>query len=313
MDIYKFPSQKNQARIIITDSGLGGVSVQALLDKELRKSKLYLDFEIIFFNALADHDCGYNTMSKKSEKLSVLENAISGMLKLDPDIIFIACNTLSVLYPFTKISSKLSIPVISIVDIGVDMVLQNTKDSDTSGIIIMGTETTITSRIHEKSLMEKGIETNRIITQKCKSLESYIQSDPYSTIVNRLIEKYVDEAANKMRANFDHLFVILACTHYGYSISIFKEKLKNKFGDSVTMLNPNEQMAKHFSPETSTQKSIHYSVKHKVLSKVQISALEIAHLFPLLTHDSVAVAESLKNYTYKPNLFHFIKKDCIKN
>ncbi len=294
---------KDHLKIIVTDSGLGGLSVHALLDKELRKRKLNLNIEIIYFNALADHNYGYNTMSSKNEKLRVFEQALSGMLKFEPDIILIACNTLSVLYQFTEISKKIKIPVISIVDIGIDMVLQNINRNNNFAVIIFGTETTINSNTYQNSLVEKGVKISGIINQKCNNLESEIQLNPLSSKVNNLIEKYVDESARKINNSFNRIFALLACTHYGYSESIFIKKLTKQFGKSVTILNPNEQMAKQFNSNVQTGNLGYNRIKHKIYSKVEVYDSEISNLSHLLAQDSEEVTKAFKNYIYEPNLF----------
>ena len=40
-------------RIVVTDSGLGGISVLAELEHRLREAKIYKKAELIFFNSIS--------------------------------------------------------------------------------------------------------------------------------------------------------------------------------------------------------------------------------------------------------------------
>lgn len=189
--------EKDHLKIIITDSGLGGLSVQALLDRELRKQKIDSFIELIFYNSVAHHDYGYNTMKKHNEKVRVFNSALNGMLKLNPDIILIACNTLSVLYHYTQASKKINSPVLGLIDLVVELILENIPQDSEYSIILFGTETTITSNQHKLKLESYGINEIKIVTQACRDLESEIQINPMSDGVKLLIEKYVDESLRK--------------------------------------------------------------------------------------------------------------------
>lgn len=298
--------KKDHLKIIVTDSGLGGLSVQALLNKELQNSR-FQNIEIVYFNSLAHPQYGYNSLKNKSDKLSVFNNALIGMVKHEPDIILIACNTLSVIYHQTEISKQINIPVIGIVENGVEMVLEAVKNHLNYDIIILGTETTINSNQHKKSLIEKGIVSNKIITQACKNLESEIQNDPKGKKVRELIEKYLVETENKIVDKSAKQFVLFACTHYGYSTNIFNEVCSDLFGNNFEILNPNLKMAKVLNEQSISEMKVNTSIKNKVLSKVKLFEVQIENLSELLKIDSIDTAQALKDYEYVPELFDFDK------
>lgn len=70
--------------------------------------------------------------------------------KYVPDLILIACNTLSVVYPHTEFSKNTKTKVLGIVEFGVEQVLEELKKNPDYDVIITGTNTTIESRDHEK-------------------------------------------------------------------------------------------------------------------------------------------------------------------
>lgn len=295
---------KDHLKIIVTDSGLGGLSVQALLNKELENSQ-FRNIEIIFYNSLAHPDFGYNSLKNKSDKLAVFNNALMGMMKYEPDLILIACNTLSVLYHETEISKEIKIPIVGIVESGVNMVFDAVKKVFNYNIIILGTETTISSNQHKQHLERKGINLDRIITQACKYLESEIQNNPKGKKVRELIEKYLVETENDIVDKSAKQFVLFACTHYGYSTNIFNEVCSDLFGNNFEILNPNLKMAKVLNEQSISEMKVNTLIKNRVLSKVKILKEQIENLSELLKIDSIDTAQALKNYEYVPELFEF--------
>ena len=89
----KFFNHDNKARVLVTDLGLGGLSVQAQINKKLTDLKIVPSVEIIYYNSLADRKYGYNRMKSIDEKVEVFDSALQGMDKFDPELILIACNT----------------------------------------------------------------------------------------------------------------------------------------------------------------------------------------------------------------------------
>ena len=91
--------------IVITDSGLGGLSVCAQLIHLLKDFSVLensgipkCDIKVTYVNAVPSNDKGYNKMSGKKEQIETFEKIISNTVRLiSPDSIFVACGTLSVL------------------------------------------------------------------------------------------------------------------------------------------------------------------------------------------------------------------------
>ncbi|MCX6149096.1 MAG: aspartate/glutamate racemase family protein [Ignavibacteriales bacterium] len=298
--------KKENIKIIITDSGLGGLSVVSDIENKLAAFKPFKEVELIFFNSLADHQTGYNSMPNNESKVRVFNSALESMERLyHPDLILIACNTLSVVYPNTEFSQTTKIPVFGIVDIGVDLMYKNLQNDLNSSIIILGTPTTISSESHKKKLVSKNIPEDRIVTQACRNLESEIQNDPKSNAVRNMIELYSDEAKAKMINTKSKISVGLCCTHYGYSIEVFEDIMKKKFGSDVTIINPNSYMSEFIIKDKNKSRFNSIITKVEVVSQADISDQEIESLGSLLKINSLKTAEALKNYNFKKNLFEY--------
>lgn len=296
--------KKDHLKVIVTDSGLGGLSVQALLDKNLR-SKTNKNIDLVFFNSLADLNYGYNSIKNKNDKINVFNSALFGMMKFDPDLILIACNTLSVIFHETEFSKSAGIPVVGIVESGIKMILENIDTNSDYGIIVLGTGITISSNQHKSKLLKSGVIENKIVTQACYNLESEIQNNPQSINVKNLIEKYLNTAYKMVNNKSSHQLILFGCTHYGYSKEIFEIHLRKLFNENFTIVNPNEKMAEILNFLTEFDKTKNGEISNKVYSRVKISDEQINNLSSLLKNDSENLAESLQKYEFLPELFHF--------
>ncbi len=290
-------------RIVVTDSGLGGLSVLAELENQLSKSHIFNIVELIFFNALYSKSLGYNEMESNEEKVTVFNNALYSMQdNYKPDIILIACNTLSVVYPMTQFINQTNIKVEGIVDAGVKLFLDNLIKEDESSIILLGTPTTIESNLHKTLLIKNGIEENRIINQSCPTLESEIQDDPGSEKVIELVYQFVNEASKKVVHKSKKVYAGFCCTHYGYSSDIFEKIMHDKFGSNAEILNPNNKMMESLIKGKSGKQN-NSTLTVNVVSQVEIYEHEKQALSKILGSDSPLTVEAIENYDLRPNMF----------
>ena len=124
--------------------------------------------------------------------------------KYSPDSIFIVCNSLSAIYPKTEFAKNPSLLVEGIIQLGTDLIFKeynNTQD----GIIILGAETTIKENIYQKELVKLGVPAENIISQACPNLANTISNDETGELVNKLIDKYLSIALNKMPDNIENI------------------------------------------------------------------------------------------------------------
>jgi glutamate racemase len=225
----------------------------------------------------------------------------------NPDIILIACNTLSVVYPETEFSKTTNIPVIGIVELGVELMSDSLVNNPGSNVFIIGTPTTINSNSHKNKLVAKGFDANNIFTQPCKNLESEIQEDTESKAVKDLLDKYSDEMKSKVRTPAEKTFVGLCCTHYGYAYNLIDSVMKNKLGNKTELLNPNSKMGDLIITDSNRFRYNEIKTNVKVVSQVDITEQENKSLGKLLGKESEKTEAALKNYILKENLFEYKK------
>ena len=299
--------QKEKVSILVTGSGLGGLSVAAHLEANFKKWHPFKEVEIIFVNALASETYFYNQMKSTQEKVHVFNSALFGMTeKLSPDLILIACNTLSVLYEQTEYSKTSAIPVVGIIEFGVDMLYEKLSESAKNNAIILGTPTTIGQDSHKAALLKKGIEKNRIQTQACPMLESEIQNDPTGDMVSTMIEMFADEALDGFNTPDDStLFIGLCCTHYQYASTAFARIFSELSGKKVTLIDPNERMSAFVFTQSGSHRFNATNVRVKVVSQAKLNPLDMEAISGMIESVSSSFAITLKKYIWMKDLFKY--------
>ena len=229
--------------ILVTDSGLGGLSVFNDIARRLEKESPWEQVRLTYVNAWPAPHRGYNHYPTPEKKAEVFNNAMEAMAAYEPDRILIACNTLSVVYTETRFARTTRIPVEGIVDHGVRMLHKRLDADPGSKAVIFGTPTTAEARSHEKGLVDLGTDKNRIITVACTNLAGYIEREPFSTKVADTIEGFVKETADRLNGSGGRVYAGLCCTHFGYRKALFSQAFQNHFKGCAALLNPSERMA----------------------------------------------------------------------
>lgn len=303
---------KSDVTIAVTDSGLGGLSIMAEAAARLKEARVFKSVNLVFFNALFSNDSGYNSLGTREEKIAVFDSALEALAaKYRPDLILVGCNTLSVLTGEIRFSRMSKIPVLDIVGPGVDLIADGLKKSPRAAVIILGTETTIAEGEHKKRLLEQGFPEARVVTQACPELASYIEKDPKSEDTALLIESYVDEALAKVKDRSASILISLNCTHFGYSIDLWKKAFESRRIKSFVILNPNAKMTDVLVPSASAKRYAATAVSAKIVSMVEISKQKIEALGGWLRKISPETADALARYELKLDLFEwkrFIKE-----
>jgi glutamate racemase len=296
--------EKESITIVVTDSGLGGLSVVADLERNLQKSGIFAHVNLIFANALFDADAGYNSLQSRKEKIEIFSDVLSGInQEFKPDIILIACNTLSVIYKETSFAKNSGIPIIGIVDIGVEQMKKGLIAKPSSKVLIFGTETTIEEGSYRTNLMKQGIPDSRIGSQPCPQLQMYIENNPVGDDTEMLIMSYIDEALELGTDTFDILLVSLNCTHFGYAEKLWYDAFSFSTDKPIMLINPNIQMAELFKNEIFEHRFQHTSLELRVVSKVKLKETSINAIAEILKLSSLKTAQSLKYYEFIPELF----------
>ena len=297
---------KKKITIVITDSGLGGMSVCAGIENKLNEVKAFEEINLIYFNSHAEKGAGYNSMPSTEVKARVFDSALKSMEeKYSPDLILIACNTLSVVYSYTQFAQVSKTPVLGIVDFGVSMVLSELKNHKNADVIILGTPTTIKSGSHKQKLVDDGIKESQILNQACPNLESEIQDAPKSEKVKELIHLYLNEAVQKLDKNNEPIITTLCCTHYGFSMDSFQTAFKDLTQREAIILNPNELMIDSVIPKENWQTYPTSKISVSVVSRALINENEKQAISELIISYAPLSASALLNYEYNVNLFEF--------
>lgn len=298
----KYPIRKRDIKIVITDSGLGGLSVMEDIVLKISKSNYYERAELIFVNALFDAESGYNSLASRGEKVKIFNKVLAGIEHhYSPDAIVVACNTLSVLIDENEYISLLKTPVIGIIESGVELIVNKLEEDKSSAVIIFGTETTIEEGSHLKELRKMNVPVERIVTEACPHLQSYIEQDPGGEETELLIGYYLQEALSGIPEGISDIFLSLNCSHYGYSEKLWKEAVRNTGFNLAGILNPNSQMSGMIIVQEDSKGKAGPEITMKVVSKVEIrNVVPVARIF---AETSPHLSEALHNYVIVSDLF----------
>jgi glutamate racemase len=294
-------SDKKQITLVITDSGLGGLSVCAGMAAKFADDARYDRIHLVYFNAWPEQDKGYRHYPNPATRAKVFNNALAAIAQYNPDHIYIACNTLSVIYPFTPFAKKTTIPVTGIVDHGVQMIYDALTRDASACAVVFATPITIHENSHKAALVDLGIAPERIITQGYLGLAGEIERTPFSDEVKALIDEFAAKAAQNVNNADATVYAGLCCTHFGYCKNIFKNALARHSGKKVAILNPNEAMTdgacQGIIPGGSPRISI------DIVSRVSWEPAGIQAYDRLLSKVSPDVVKALKNYRLDRKLF----------
>ena len=180
----------------VFDSGVGGLTVVNAL------SKILPNESICYVGDTAR--VPYGNKSKNSI-IKFSKEITQWLLKQDCKIIIIACNTASSL-ALSYLESNLSIPIIGVIDPGVDWALLNTKNKK---IGVIGTRATINSNVYNIKLKNKDREIS-VFSKACPLFVPLVEEGFISGEIPLLLSNYYLSELKK--TGIDTL--ILGCTHY---------------------------------------------------------------------------------------------------
>lgn len=295
-------ANKKHATFVVLDSGLGGLAVTAELTARLEINHYFPEANVIFYNALFDNDSGYNRLSSAAEKFEQFDRALNGLTQYcQPDILLIACNTLSVLYANTNFAKKAKFPVCGIIEAGVNLIAQSLNTHPQAKVIIFATPTTIDSNDHRSGLQALGFHHSRVIGQPCLELVDSLERGWDSLESQRLIQDYVDQALQQLDDISSPLFVSLNCTHYAYGLKWWQLAFEKRNRKLQAILNPNTSMLNFLSNMHGLP--THSNVTVKIVSKVSFLPESIRQIGKLLGVISAKTEQAFQQYILKPDLF----------
>jgi glutamate racemase len=295
------------AHIVITDSGLGGLSICAALEQGLRGLAAPGGLRLTYVNAWPFEDRGYNDLPDAGARAQVFDAALARMASMSPSRILIACNTLSILYEHTAFSRRPPVPVCGIVEAGVDLFAARLGEHPEASIVMMGTKTTIESGVHVARLRGRGIEARRMAAVPCHGLAGAIERDVDGPRTAELVAECAERAAAGAPPGAT-LFLGLCCTHYGYIAVRLVDAVARLAARRVRALDPNLQLTAGLLTDPTFLGEAGSAggsgaVTVELVSKVTLSETARAGIARLVEPVSPPTAAALLSYALVPDLF----------
>jgi glutamate racemase len=287
--------------ILITDSGVGGLSVVAYAERFIRTHGSSEPVRLTFANAAPANDYGYNSMPSREEKLATFDRFLYNVTeRFAPDSIYVACNTLSVLLPDTPYFANAAVPIQGIVETGAGLLLRALEADPRSVAMIFGTQTTIDAGTYPRLLAGRGVEPSRIVSQACPGLADTISEDREGTKTRAEIRGWVSAAISKMQHTGAPVVACLACTHYGYRKDLFAAAFEEA-GIEAMIVNPNESAVDDlFGPRT---EGTHCDVDVRFVTRYAIPEATVEALSYFLNDISPRTVAAMQNFEHFPDLF----------
>lgn len=190
-------TKQNQQPIGIFDSGVGGLTVYKAIKKLLpQESFVYLGDTA---------RVPYGSKSRETVMRYALQDSLF-LLDHQVKLIVVGCNTASS-FALNYLQSRLKVPVLGVIEPGVQLALAVTNNKR---IGIIGTEGTITSQVYENLIRQSG-----------KNLFCLAKATP---LFVSLVEEGILDNSRILDPIFDHYLIefkkheidtlILGCTHY---------------------------------------------------------------------------------------------------
>ena len=287
--------------ILITDSGVGGLSVVAYAEYFVRMHGLTEPVRLTFANAAPANDYGYNSMPSREEKLATFDRFLRNVTeRFAPDSIYVACNTLSVLLPDTPYFENAHIPVQGIVETGAGLLLRALEADSRSVAMIFGTQTTIDAGTYARLLAERGVEPSRIVSQACPGLADTISEDREGTKTGAEIRGWVGAAIAKMQQTGVPVVACLACTHYGYRKDLFAAAFEES-GIDAMVVNPNESAVDDLFGEQA--EGPYHDVDVRFVTRYAIPGATVEALSYFLNAISPRTVAAMQSFEHLPALF----------
>ncbi|MGE5358361.1 MAG: hypothetical protein ACM3NQ_05035 [Bacteroidales bacterium] len=266
--------------LVVTDSGVGGLYACAAVERALRYAHQGDQPRITYVNVWPSESGGYNDMADIRAEAEVFDRALAAMTALGPDLIVIACNTLSIVFnytdyhlrshtpradtevgPYAQAPSAFGLPpVLGIVDAGVGLFSQALAAKPHSRIALFGTKTTIESRVHRDRLIARGVAPDRILSVGCHGLAKSIEIEMEGPSTMQLVDECTARAAQAhatgvgrgftsgSRDEAATLYLGVCCTHYSYVRDEMRAALQRHAGGVVEVLDPTDRLVSEVAP-----------------------------------------------------------------
>ena len=205
----------------VFDSGLGGLTVLRALHERLPCE------DIVYFGDTARVPYG----TKGERTVAAFARQDAGLLQgLGVKMVVVACNTASA-FALDDLREVLDVPVLGVIEPGVDTALRRTAGGPVG---VIGTSGTIRSGRYQAGLATK-LSGERIFVQECPLFVPLVEEGMAGHRVTALVME--DYLAPLRNAGIDTL--ILGCTHY----PLLKDDIRRAMGAQVALVDSAEALA----------------------------------------------------------------------
>jgi glutamate racemase len=297
-------AEKDTLAIVVTDSGLGGLGIAAELFERLRASCAFKRLKVIFFNCLPSNSLGYDSMKSDDHRIRVLANALDYIARdYAPDAILLACNTISVIYDKTAFVHRPLIPVISIIQAGIDEISGFLGLQPCARVILFSSLTTAQTGVHKFILSDKGFASERISYQVCHGLIAAIERGPTNDETRSMIDRYVSSALNNLPSGSFSVAAAMLCTHFSYSSKIFYDSFILRGIRLAALIDPNRRMIHEFLKNLKYNRFPETLAEIEVVSQADIPVDRISAIASAIFPVSTRAAAALRSAACVPGLF----------
>lgn len=290
-------------KLVVTDSGFGGLSIVALLEQYLDCKSAAGPREIIYVNAAPANEVGYNDLTDRVEKLNLFNQVLINIQsKLNPDRVLIACNTLSVFLDEILIQENLAVPTLDVVTEGTKVIIELLAPCPQSTLLFFATETTIDEGRYQKRLSQFGISEERLFFQICPGLATQISNDLRGEETFNKIRVFVEKAIAKVSQTPQLAAVYLGCTHYSFRENLFVRALQ-EMGVAARMLMPNLRIVNQL---VATQANLFEQPQPpsiRFISRYLLPQREVQTISQFLAPTAPKTARALCSYEYIKDFF----------
>lgn len=268
-------AKRNDKLTVATlDSGLGGLLVFAETHTHLQRGA-YRDATSIFLNAQTGPELGFNSQATMADKARQLDHVLNEtMAQLHPDLIILACHTMSLIYPHTEFAKKRGPEIPAVVDImtaSVELMVHAVSEAPESQLVVMSTPAVSASGAYQKRLVERNVREDRVMLEPSPDLATSIQNDPSGETTIALVNAHASHVRTTLQnlgRLTDPVLVALNCSQYVLIAGIIQDAFV-KQGLDARVINPaHEIIAGLF--KTSPTESQAVSAKAVVYSEVPI-------------------------------------------
>ena len=235
--------QQRSRPIGVFDSGLGGLTVLRALHDRLPCE------DMVYFGDTAR--VPYGTKGEKTVAAFARQDA--GLLvEQGVKMVVVACNTASA-FALDHLRRVLPVPVLGVIEPGVDTALRST----TNGAVgVIGTSGTIRSGRYQAGLARE-LEAARIVVQECPLFVPLVEEGMAGHPVTAMVAR--EYLAPLSEAGVDTL--ILGCTHY----PLLKDDISRTMGAGVALVDSAEALA-----EAAEQKLAALSLRRRDSDQAQL-------------------------------------------